>query len=125
MAFQGASHDPSTPPAIRITSQRQKVDEHVASPCDTDGRSADPGDILKLEAEFSRAELHSPSPPDSGHSDDDDEDFLASLDISNEANVMWRVVGFKSHCSWTCFVTVGSPTGKKQSRRFDADALVG
>jgi hypothetical protein len=67
-------------------SKRQKLDEHLASPCDTDGKSGDPGDILKLEAEFSRAELHSPGPTDSDDDDDGCIDFLASLDISNEAN---------------------------------------
>ena len=111
-----------------LQSQRQKLDEHAESPHDTNDRPGEPGDILELEADFSRAELHSPSPSDRGHSDDDDDgciDFLASLDISNEANVMWRVVVFKLEYSWTCFVIVGSPAGKKQSRRFDADARVG
>lgn len=101
------------------------MDEHAGSPFDTDGRNGDPVDTPRLEAEFS---LHSPSPSDWSHSDGDDNDcldVLASLDISNEANVMWRIVVFKSERSWTCFGTVGSPTGKKQGRRFDTNARVG
>jgi len=86
-------------PAIPITSQRQKLEEHKP-PFDI-ASSSDDRDILKLEVEFSHAELHSPRPSDSGHFDDDDDciDFLASLDISNEANVMWRTVAFGSECS--------------------------
>ncbi|KAG8220956.1 WD40-repeat-containing domain protein [Butyriboletus roseoflavus] len=85
-----------TPEVIEISSdsepdvwpsKRHKVDGHAGSPYLTCGRSA--GNIPKLEAESFRAELHSPSPSDWGHSDGDDDDcinLLASLDISNEAN---------------------------------------
>lgn len=78
------------------------MDEHAGSPYGKNGGYGDPGDIPKLEAELSRTELHSPSPSDLSHLDGDDDDcihFLASLDISNEANVMWRVVVFTSECS--------------------------
>lgn len=76
---------------MRIISQRQKVDERGRSPHNSDGRSGHPGDMPKLEAELSPAELHSPNLSDCIHPDDDDDDclnFLAALDISNEANVM-------------------------------------
>lgn len=88
--------------AIRIPSQRQRVDEHVESSYVAGAIPGDPGDMPKLEAKFSHTELYSPSPSDQYHSDGDDDDcidFLASLDISNEANVMCRVVVSESECS--------------------------
>ena len=107
-------------------SQKQKVDEQSEPPHDANDASADASDIPKLKVEFSCAELRSPSPSIQGHFDVDDDDdclnFLASLDISNEANVRWRVVAFESECSRTCLVIVGPSTGKQQSGRFDADA---
>ncbi|KAH0836678.1 WD40-repeat-containing domain protein [Lanmaoa asiatica] len=70
-------------------SKRQKVDEHLGSQYATDDvKSGNLGDMPKLEAEFSRAELRSPDPSDWDYSNGDEDDcmdFLASLDISNEA----------------------------------------
>lgn len=85
-----------------ILSQRQRLDEHVGSSSVTDAKPGDSVDLPKLEeVKFFPTELHPSSASDGNYSDNDDDDcidLLASLDISNEANVMWCVVVSKLEC---------------------------
>lgn len=92
----------------------------------SDVLAASPPRTPKFEAEASLDPFRSPSPSDSCPSDTDDDDcidLLASLEISNEANVSALPLGFPALLTY-CFAPVGSHPGQKQSRRLDTNTRV-